>query len=316
MRILLYVMSFFIFSAENVPMAKRPFKFENYSRHEKYPNLQTRCHIVEKKNGFVDYIKDKYSGFQESKLSRLNGETGLDKLKKQIKLTIVEDRRGQNEEILLPTLLKLLNAIPDTIIIRGGIIYTEADSIVSAIDITETISEQPTDKSINLSKNMFSRLPYNHRVSEVLKYGDVEFVIMDSSDLYAFYKCEHPPCVKKYLLRCTLRLHTKEKMNNFVEYLTPILDENLQQELKTNSNVQFELHFSYICKFFSPLQVFLNNNILQYKILNFTVSGYQLTKSTLSTECIGLTYCLQHQTINNYDPSLKEYFLYEFDVQK
>ncbi|XP_075236750.1 uncharacterized protein LOC142333458 isoform X34 [Lycorma delicatula] len=401
MRIIIYVMSFFIFSVENAYNENRLFISEKYSQHKKYPNLQARCKSLEndefaKKEFKQSYIKYMYDDVQVSCLSGLFRENKLDKLKEHIyysnsvvRLTIFEERLGEKEAKLLPTLLQLLDVIPDKIIIKGGIIYTEADSIVSGIDITETISSD-TNSNEKTYTNISTRLPCDPKFPETSNYADLEYVmppepngyadleyvmppepngyadleyvmppdpngyadleyvmppepngyadleyvIMDNTVIYAYYKCgsslekqkfqlrdeeTEKKIIKKVEIQCTLRLNTETVMNNFVEDLTPVLSVNEEKSLLQylfTSYIQFELRFSYICKFVSPLQTFVNKNILQYKILNFTVGGYQLTKFLFLTKCIGLTYCLQHQHIDNYVSSLNDHFLYEFDVQK
>ncbi|XP_075236638.1 uncharacterized protein LOC142333432 isoform X15 [Lycorma delicatula] len=294
MRIIIYVMSFFMISAEKANDEKELFKSEKYSRHEKYPNLQNSCNKAEGKNGFLG----------------LFGETALDKLKKQIK---------------------------------KGKIYTETDSIVSGIDITETISTDDT----NTNKQTYTYIPtrlecdsrsatqstssdVKHVVApETSKYDDLEYVIMEGSYIYGYYECEtkqkkmkfqlsdaetEEKIIKKIDISCTLRLKPTTTMDKFFTDLLPTLSTNEKDSLKKlyNSYVQFELRFSYICKFVSPLQTFVNKNILQYKILNFTVNGYQLKKFKFSPQCIGLTYCLKHLNTKEYVSNLEEYFLYKF----
>ncbi|XP_075235826.1 uncharacterized protein LOC142332969 isoform X18 [Lycorma delicatula] len=447
MRIIIYVMSFFIISAEEANDEKEIFTPETYVHHEKYPKLQARCHAVHWNKGYADYIKGLYHDFNIHWILSIFGETNLDKLKKHkyyendvIQLKVYEKFSGEKVNTLLPTLVRLLDAIPDKIIIKEGIIYTEADSIISGIDITEiistndpnsddgtvsndttnsnnatistyttnskdatvsnyttnsndakvstdttnsndaTVSNDTTnsndatvstdttnsnDTTVSTETTNSNDLTYTDipttmlcysRSVETIKYGDFEYVmppqpngyadlqyvIMDGTSLFTSYKCkpwlhdkkndlsETPPIeatfdlrdeetennlIKKIDMRCTLRLNTRTVMNNFVEDLTPVLtviEEKLLENWLT-ANVPFELRFSYICKFVSPLQTFVNKNILQYKILNFTVSGYQLRKLIFSTQCIGLTYCLQHQHIDNYVSSLEDHFLYKFD---
>ncbi|XP_075235957.1 uncharacterized protein LOC142333042 isoform X10 [Lycorma delicatula] len=323
MRIIIYVMSFFIFSVENAYNENRLNTdiSKLYRQHEKYQNLQTRCLSVKQNKGFEDYIKGMYIGIHDSYLSGCIGETNLDKLRKHtyyendvIQLKIFEERRNEKQNELLPTLLQLLDAIPGTL---------TADSIVSGIDITET-------------------LPCDTRNPET-NYGSLQYVIMDNTVIYAYYKCgttmqkikfqlsdeeNEKKIFKKIDTLCSLRLNIKEMKNDFFDQLTPILNRDEERSMK--KLLQFELQFSYICKFVSPvsihlfkctyvaikngkainLQVFENKKILQYKILNFTVSGYQL-----KSKCVGLTYCLQHLNINNYDFPFEEHFLTKFVVK-
>ncbi|XP_075236639.1 uncharacterized protein LOC142333432 isoform X16 [Lycorma delicatula] len=288
MRIIIYVMSFFMISAEKANDEKELFKSEKYSRHEKYPNLQNSCNKAEGKNGFLG----KY----------------------------------YNEDV-----------------IKKGKIYTETDSIVSGIDITETISTDDT----NTNKQTYTYIPtrlecdsrsatqstssdVKHVVApETSKYDDLEYVIMEGSYIYGYYECEtkqkkmkfqlsdaetEEKIIKKIDISCTLRLKPTTTMDKFFTDLLPTLSTNEKDSLKKlyNSYVQFELRFSYICKFVSPLQTFVNKNILQYKILNFTVNGYQLKKFKFSPQCIGLTYCLKHLNTKEYVSNLEEYFLYKF----
>ncbi|XP_075235949.1 uncharacterized protein LOC142333042 isoform X3 [Lycorma delicatula] len=344
MRIIIYVMSFFIFSVENAYNENRLNTdiSKLYRQHEKYQNLQTRCLSVKQNKGFEDYIKGMYIGIHDSYLSGCIGETNLDKLRKHtyyendvIQLKIFEERRNEKQNELLPTLLQLLDAIPGTL--------TRADSIVSGIDITETIPA-PTNKNSHIQTytNIPSRLPCDTRNPET-NYGSLQYVIMDNTVIYAYYKCgttmqkikfqlsdeeNEKKIFKKIDTLCSLRLNIKEMKNDFFDQLTPILNRDEERSMK--KLLQFELQFSYICKFVSPvsihlfkctyvaikngkainLQVFENKKILQYKILNFTVSGYQL-----KSKCVGLTYCLQHLNINNYDFPFEEHFLTKFVVK-
>ncbi|XP_075236634.1 uncharacterized protein LOC142333432 isoform X11 [Lycorma delicatula] len=304
MRIIIYVMSFFMISAEKANDEKELFKSEKYSRHEKYPNLQNSCNKAEGKNGFLGSIKGKYDSNNSSCLSG----------------------KYYNEDV-----------------IKKGKIYTETDSIVSGIDITETISTDDT----NTNKQTYTYIPtrlecdsrsatqstssdVKHVVApETSKYDDLEYVIMEGSYIYGYYECEtkqkkmkfqlsdaetEEKIIKKIDISCTLRLKPTTTMDKFFTDLLPTLSTNEKDSLKKlyNSYVQFELRFSYICKFVSPLQTFVNKNILQYKILNFTVNGYQLKKFKFSPQCIGLTYCLKHLNTKEYVSNLEEYFLYKF----
>ncbi|XP_075235694.1 uncharacterized protein LOC142332888 [Lycorma delicatula] len=351
MRILLYVMSFFIFSVENVPLNKWPFVSTKFNECRKYPNLQTRCTSIENKNGFVDYVKGMYKKLQFTSIKEYIKTVKLEKLKKHkyfekdvIQLTIFEEHLGEKEVKFLSPILKLLNAIPDTIIIKKGIIYTKAVSIVSGIDVTETISTDATNSNQEIiptdaknsnkktSVDISSRVLSNARSPKTSKYGSLEYVIMDHMDIYAYSRGKswlqnkknklrnsetEKEIYKKIEIPCTLRLNTRSTVNNFFNRLTPILNVNEESWLKfeADSKVQFELQFSYICKFISPLQVFSNNNILQYKILNFTVSGYHFKKiKECKSKFFGLTYCLQHQNIDNYDYDLEDNFLYNFNL--
>ncbi|XP_075236635.1 uncharacterized protein LOC142333432 isoform X12 [Lycorma delicatula] len=304
MRIIIYVMSFFMISAEKANDEKELFKSEKYSRHEKYPNLQNSCNKAEGKNGFLGSIKGKYDSNNSSCLSGLFGETALDKLKKH---------KYYNEDV-----------------IKKGKIYTETDSIVSGIDITETISTDDTNTNKQTSATQSTSSDVKHVVApETSKYDDLEYVIMEGSYIYGYYECEtkqkkmkfqlsdaetEEKIIKKIDISCTLRLKPTTTMDKFFTDLLPTLSTNEKDSLKKlyNSYVQFELRFSYICKFVSPLQTFVNKNILQYKILNFTVNGYQLKKFKFSPQCIGLTYCLKHLNTKEYVSNLEEYFLYKF----
>ncbi|XP_075236698.1 uncharacterized protein LOC142333452 isoform X19 [Lycorma delicatula] len=390
MRIIIYVMSFFIISAEKAYDEKELFRPETYVHHAKYANLQASCDAGVRRKGNTGYIKETYYNIKACWLSGIFGKSKLEKLKNH--------KYYEND------------------LIKKGIIYTVKNSIVSGIDITETIPTAPTTNSNNATytdiptrldcysratekseyadhervmppeKKEYADLEYvmppelngyadleyvmppelneyadleyvmppelneyvdleyvmppeiNEYVDleyvmppEINEYVDLEYVIMDGAEMYAHYRCggslekqkfqlsdeeSEKKIIKKIDMPCTLRLNTRTIMNNFVVNLTPVLstiEENSLIDWFT-SDVPFELRFSYICKFVSPLQTFVNKNILQYKILNFTVSGYQLKKFKFSTQCIGLTYCLQHQHINNYVSNLDEYFLYKFEV--
>ncbi|XP_075236123.1 uncharacterized protein LOC142333100 isoform X2 [Lycorma delicatula] len=297
-----------------------------YIHHEKYPNLQASCQTFEKKSRLENYIKRIYKDIMASYLPENFRKTEVYELIEQILLTMFENYQVENKLQFLPTLLHLLDAIPDAIIIKGGIINTGLNSIVSGIDITETISNKSTDNYTHPYKDISTSLPCNPKAPQTSIYGDVEYVIMDDTYIYAYYKCgklmqkmkfqlsdeeTEKEIIKKIDIQCTLRLRSKEMMKDFFKQLTPIF--NIDEERLKENKLQFELKFSYICKFISPLQVFLNKNIFQYKILNFTVSGYQFIKPTSSKpECLGLTYCLQHQNIRTYETNLEEYFLYKF----
>ncbi|XP_075235766.1 uncharacterized protein LOC142332939 [Lycorma delicatula] len=365
MRIIIYVMSFFIISAEKFCNEKDIFLKTKYVHHEKYANLQARCVAVLWEKGYAGYIREIYLKINVSWISQMLGISKLVKLKNHkyyendlIQLKVYEKYSGEKENVILPTLLPLLDAIPDKIIIKKGIIYTVKNSLVSGIDITETIPTAPTTNSNNATyTDIPTRLDCYSRATEKSKYADhehvmppqpsgyadLEYVIMDGAVMSAHYRCKYwlqdkknelsetssmeiiyglsdeeteKEIIKKIDMPCTLRLNTQTIMNNFVENLTVVLnanEENMYLRLFT-SYVPFELRFSYICKFVSPLQTFVNKNILQYKILNFTVSSYQLKKVKFFTQSIGLTYCLQHQHINNYVSNLDEYFLYKFVV--
>ncbi|XP_075236245.1 uncharacterized protein LOC142333180 isoform X2 [Lycorma delicatula] len=320
MRILLYVMNFFIFGLENAYNGHGIFIPMTYIHHEKYPNLQ------------ASYIKDTYYNFNACWISGLFGETDLDKIKrhkyyedKVIQLKVYEMYPGEKKNKILPTLLHLLDAIPENIVIKRGIINTEADSLVSGIDITETISARPSHSTTY--GNIFTKVLCYSRD----QYADLEFVVMDDTYNYGYYKCgdnltkagfrlsdeeTEKKIIKKIDIPCTLRLNSKDIMNDFFVNLTPLTstDEDKVMQKLFSTYVRFELRFSYICKFVSPLQISSNKNILQYKILNFTVNGYHHKGVLATPECLGLTYCLKHQNAEEYVSDLDEYFLYKIEV--
>ncbi|XP_075236710.1 uncharacterized protein LOC142333452 isoform X31 [Lycorma delicatula] len=335
MRIIIYVMSFFIISAEKAYDEKELFRPETYVHHAKYANLQASCDAGVRRKGNTGYIKETYYNIKACWLSGIFGKSKLEKLKNHkyyendlIRLKVYQKYSGDNENELLSTLLPLLDAIPDKIIIKKGIIYTVKNSIVSGIDITETISATPRPNFSQTYTDISTRLPCDP-MDPNTKYGDVEYVVMDVTNIYAYYRCggrlekqkfqlsdeeSEEKIIKKIDMQCTLRLNIADKRNNFGRRLTPVLSKTQEKLMKKSyiSHVRFQLKFSYICKFVSPLQVFLNKNILQYKILNFTVSGYQFKDFILSMrKCIGLTYCLRHQNIITPDGDFEKYFLYQ-----
>ncbi|XP_075235768.1 uncharacterized protein LOC142332940 isoform X2 [Lycorma delicatula] len=334
MRIIIYVMSFFIISAEKAYDEKELFRPETYVHHAKYANLQASCDAGVTRKGNTGYIKEAYYDFNVSCLSGIFGKSKLAKLKNHkyyendvIQLKIYEKYSGVNGKKLLLTLLSLLDAIPDKIIIKKGIIYTEADSLVSGIDITETISATPSH--LKTYTDISTRLPCDP-MDPNTKYDDIEYVAMDGAVMSAHYRCggslekqkfqlsdeeSEEKIIKKIDMPCTLRLNSKDIMRDFFINLTPLISINEEKVMKKlfSSYLRFELRFSYICKFVSP--VFLNKNILQYKILNFTVSGYQFRENMFSNpKYIGLTYCLRHQIINTLVSNLDYYFLHKFEV--
>ncbi|XP_075236899.1 uncharacterized protein LOC142333517 isoform X1 [Lycorma delicatula] len=324
MLIIIYVMSFFILCAENVPRQRELFKYENYCQKEKYADLQTSCQESDEiDNSYVDYIKEIYEEMEPGCFSSLSEDTDLEQLQKHkyyennlIRLRIYKDGTKRRKQIL-PSLLKLLHLIPDKILIKKGTINTEKKSLISGIDITKTIPhETPSDLTEDMEQ-----------------LGDVEFVTMDSNVVYAYSNSGGVLTVKKFLVSdeekeeeiidktlipCTLRLDTNEGINGFAENLSSIFDKKSKSKFQSIvfKKHQFEMHFSYICKFKfkSSLQVFKYKKINQYKVLNFTVSGYQYYSSVLGNYFIGLTYCLKHQ--HHTDLYLRKYFLYEFTTEK
>ncbi|XP_075235618.1 uncharacterized protein LOC142332850 isoform X2 [Lycorma delicatula] len=330
MYFVIYVTSFFIFSAMNVGVrGYSKFEFAKFVHDEKYPNLEASCKSFGKTEDVLSgYIYEMYNKIKATYFLGFFKDKKIEKLKNHeyynenlIQLTVFQKKCEQKEKKLVPTLLKLLKLIPHKIVIKGGIINTEQKSILSGIDITTTISNDFSSMFKNANTPFSPKIESDSRdymgphfgdIKYVMDYvspyyGDVKYVIMKGHLVEAYY--ERPEeteekIIKKLSIPCILRINSIRSINGNIKYLTPILNDVLEHKLNgfLNKNIQFELDFSYICKFYSPLQVFKNKNIkvLQYKVLNFTISGYQLnTYFSSRTICVGLTYCLNQRIFYN-----------------
>ncbi|XP_075235964.1 uncharacterized protein LOC142333047 isoform X2 [Lycorma delicatula] len=313
MYFVIYVTSFFIFSAMNVGVrGYSTFEVDKYVHHKKYPKLKASCKSFgNTEDTLSGYIYQIYKNIIPTYSLGSIMEKKIQKLKSHnhykydvIQLTVFQKENDKKETTLIPTVLQLLELIPNKIVIKRGIINSEEKSILSGIDITTTIS------------NDFSSMFKNAYLSS---YSDVEYVIMKGNLLKAYYKCNDSTRVMDFSLRpeeteakiikkssipCILRINSIHSMYHNIKYLTPILDKDLKDKLDEflNKKIQFELDFSYICKFHSPLQAFLKqkSKVLQYKVLNFTISGYQLnTYYSSQTSYVGLTYCLNQRIFYN-----------------
>ncbi|XP_075235634.1 uncharacterized protein LOC142332853 isoform X6 [Lycorma delicatula] len=299
MYFVIYVTSFFIFSAMNVGVrGYSKFEVAKYVHHEKYPNLEASCKSFGKtEDALSGYIHEMYNKIKATYFLRCFKNSKLEKLKKHkyyeqnlIQLTVFQKKCEEKEKKLVPTLLKLFKLIPNKIVIKGGIINTISNEFLS------------TFKTVNIP--LSSKIACNSR--------------MKGNLLEAYYKCDgwthvmnfslrpeetEAKIIKKLSIPCILRINSIRSINDNIKYLTPILDDDLEDKLNRflNKNIQFELDFSYICKFYSPLQAFLkqNSKVLQYKVLNFTISGYQLNTYYSRTSCVGLTYCLNQRIFYN-----------------
>ncbi|XP_075235880.1 uncharacterized protein LOC142333001 [Lycorma delicatula] len=355
MIIKIYFMIFFIFIA--VKANEEKYSPSDYNKNEKYKNLQASCQkSVNSEGGFTGYLSELFDKIDNTiDLLGCLKESNLNKLKNHeyykknfIQLSIFENEnkiKGKKKK-LLPTLVKLLGLIPSKIIIKGGIINTPENLMLSGIDITDTISHDSRNEFFITNVPLSSRLPCDDWHPEENDYGDVEFVTMKDYVLIAYFKCPEKwkilgtdtsyemtsktffvrpketevRIIKNTAITCTLRVNKDDNrtvMNN-VLYLSPTLDKNLKDKLKGyfNTHIKFELNFSYICKFVSPLQAFkgANRKIWQYKLLNFTVSGYQLQYFySLQPTCVGLTYCLRHQIINHNEYPVEGSFFHNID---
>ncbi|XP_075235613.1 uncharacterized protein LOC142332849 isoform X2 [Lycorma delicatula] len=340
MIIKIYFMIFFIFIA--VKANEEKYSPSDYNNNEKYKNLQASCQtFVNSEDAFTGYLAWMYKKINDT--NHLLGclkESNLNKLKNHeyykkhlIQLSIFGNENKIKIKKLLPTLVKLLGLIPSKIMIKGGIINTPENAMLSGIDITET--------KVPLS----SRLPCDDWHPEENVYADVEFVTMKDYVLIAYFKCPKKwiisrtdtwygmksktffvrpeetevRIIQKTSIPCTLRVNKGDRaVVNNVLFLSPTLDKNLKDKLNGyfNTHIKFELNFSYICKFVSPLQAFkgANRKIWQYKLLNFTVSGYQLQYFySLQPTCVGLTYCLRHQIINHNEYPVEGSFFHKID---
>ncbi|XP_075235629.1 uncharacterized protein LOC142332853 isoform X2 [Lycorma delicatula] len=324
MYFVIYVTSFFIFSAMNVGVrGYSKFEVAKYVHHEKYPNLEASCKSFGKtEDALSGYIHEMYNKIKATYFLRCFKNSKLEKLKKHkyyeqnlIQLTVFQKKCEEKEKKLVPTLLKLFKLIPNKIVIKGGIINTKKKSILSGIDITTTISNEflSTFKTVNIP--LSSKIACNSRLLFPY-YSDVKYVIMKGNLLEAYYKCDgwthvmnfslrpeetEAKIIKKLSIPCILRINSIRSINDNIKYLTPILDDDLEDKLNRflNKNIQFELDFSYICKFYSPAFLKQNSKVLQYKVLNFTISGYQLNTYYSRTSCVGLTYCLNQRIFYN-----------------
>ncbi|XP_075236907.1 uncharacterized protein LOC142333519 [Lycorma delicatula] len=332
MLIIIYVMSFFILCVENVYRETDLFDYTKFLHTEKYAELQTSCqnsYTFDK--SYARYIKKIYEKMEQN--TGCFGNSNFEKLKKHkyyeknlMQLKIYEDETRESKKVL-PTLLKLLDVIPDKILIKKGIIHTEKTSLISGIDITDTIPhERPSDlQKVHPISTYLPCFDWGSKQS-----GNVKFVTMDSNVVYTHINCGRFLAFKKFPVRpeekeeviigntpipCTLRLNTGD---HFTKNIIPILNQNLTSKIKSfiYKEQQFEIYFSYVCKFISPLQVFKNQKMMQYKVLNFTVTGYHLSSCIFPHAYNDLTYCLKHQTICNtgFD-SEKDFFLYEFTTE-
>ncbi|XP_075236903.1 uncharacterized protein LOC142333518 isoform X2 [Lycorma delicatula] len=326
MLIIIYVMSFFILCAENVYREKDLFDYTKFLHTEKYADLQTSCqNSYTFYKSYASYIKEIYEKMEQN--TRWFGNSNFEKLKKQIQLKIFEDETRESKTVL-PTLLKLLDVIPDKILIKKGIINTEKKSLISGIDITKTIPHDVPNEIIT-GYPISTYLPC-HSWDEKKDYRAVKFVTLDGNYVEAYIDCgrwlafrsfsvsdeeREEVIIDKIPIPCTLRLNTGD---DFRKNIFPILNQNLASKINTvlYSKQQFEIYFSYVCKFISPLQVFKNKEMMQYKVLNFTVTGYHLNSCIFPNAYNGLTYCLQHQInyLKGFE-SEKDFFLYEFTTE-
>ncbi|XP_075235623.1 uncharacterized protein LOC142332852 isoform X3 [Lycorma delicatula] len=332
MIIKIYFMIFFIFIA--VKANEEKYSPSDYNKHGKYKNLQAS--YLSELFDEIDNTIDLLGWLKESNLNKLKNHEYYEK--SLIQLSFFGNENNIKKKKILPTLVKLLGLIPSKIIIKGGIINTPENSMLSGIDITDTISHDSRKEFFIIKAPLSSRLPCDDDwPPEENDYGYVEFVTMKDYVLEAYFNCWYGMksktffvrpeetevrIIKKTAIPCTLRVNKDDRavMNN-VLFLSPTLDKNLKEKLKGyfNTHIKFELNFSYICKFVSPLQAFkgANRKIWQYKLLNFTVSGYQLQYFySLQPTCVGLTYCLKHQIINHNEFPVEGSFFHKIDSAK
>ncbi|XP_075209890.1 uncharacterized protein LOC142317322 [Lycorma delicatula] len=165
-----------------------------------------------------------------------------------------------NRNDFSPALLKLLNKIPQNIMIKGGIIHTKEQSLISGIEVKNlSIYNQNAIRppgTIN-AKKFFTDRPacYISNIPNNTILPKNNYLTMDSTYVSVTYKCnsgiEH-----QYF-----RVSKDYNLQKFVEEndMTCFLYSNNEKDKynykrnttgKVFSGLHFELYFSYTCRFF------------------------------------------------------------------
>ncbi|XP_075209975.1 uncharacterized protein LOC142317362 isoform X2 [Lycorma delicatula] len=305
MRAEIFIFNLLMFKAINAFLV---LKSNEYTECERDETLSCSCESMD--NCVIKDIiptKNLKSAFDLAKISygtRGSDHTSLRELNNHpyfqnnyFKIHLSEDTLV-NRNDFSPALLELFNKIPQTIMIKGGIIHTKEQSLISGINVKEF--KFFTDRPICYISNNLNKyfLPNNN------------YITMDCTYVSLTYKCDSG--IKREYFRVSEKYNLQKTVE--VNDMTCFLQSNTKKETdkynykrkktgKVFSGLHFELYFSYTCRLFVQVSVphikFINSAYIPvYQSYSFTISGYHL-KSVNCHQITGLTYLVTQKPINN-----------------
>ncbi|XP_075209964.1 uncharacterized protein LOC142317360 isoform X1 [Lycorma delicatula] len=326
MRAKILIFNLMMFNAINALLKLNPDEYTECTRDE---TLSYSCES--KENCVTTDVKptknDFFGNLKASIFTWRSDYNSLQKLNNHFKIYLFEDTMANRNEIT-PTLHELFNKIPQTIMIKGGIIHTKGKSLISGINVKDLSIDndnaiRPQDK-INKSiilkevpqckskRNPNSLEPEFRYLTSPYIHVTFQraFITMDSTYVSVTYKCNSGIKRKYYRISEDYNLQDTVEVND----MTCFLQSNTQNETdKYNyirntkdtvfSGLHFEIYFSYICRLFVPVPVpsyypIDPYNMPVYQSYRFTISGYHL-KSENSHQITGLRYLVTQTPINN-----------------
>ncbi|XP_075209966.1 uncharacterized protein LOC142317360 isoform X3 [Lycorma delicatula] len=219
-----------------------------------------------------------------------------------------------NRNDFSPALLKLLNKIPQNIMIKEGIIHTKGKSLISGIKVKDlsiknkpgeySPYELPKDRTLNVAPRCNRKeCQYSFHTPKR------SFITLDCSYIYVTSECDSG--IKREYFRVSedYNLQNTVEKNDMTCFLYSNNEKdkyNYQQNTTGEkfSGLHFELYFSYTCRLFVRLPIYSFEPNGEYSIIplyqsyRFTVGGYDL-KSENSHQITGLTYLVTQTPINN-----------------
>ncbi|XP_075209983.1 uncharacterized protein LOC142317365 isoform X2 [Lycorma delicatula] len=312
MRAKIFIFNLLMFKAINAFLQLNP---NEYTECETDETISYSCESMD--NCVIKDIiptQNLKSAFDLAKISygtRNKYNISLQYLNDHFKIYLSEDTLV-NRNDFSPALLKLLNKIPQNIMIKGGIIHTKGKSLISGIGVKNLSNYSQNAISppgtINTNK-FFTDRPLCYIKNNPNNYflPKNNYITMDRIYVSVTYKCNSG------IIREYFRVSQEYNLQNTVEVndMTCFLQSNKKKETdkynykrnttgKGFSGLHFELYFSYTCRFFVQTSVphvrFINfANMPVYISYRFTISGYHLN----SHQIIDLTYLVIQRPINN-----------------
>ncbi|XP_075231293.1 uncharacterized protein LOC142330108 isoform X7 [Lycorma delicatula] len=295
-----------MFNSINALLELKPSEYTECTRDETLscscPSMND-CEIKEIKPTM--YLEDLFGSRALSWLTSSSDRTSLEYLKdhkyfksNSFKIELFEDT-FKNRIDIIPTLLKLLNKIPENIMIKGGIIYTKGKSLISGISVKnlstynkDAIKPPHVVKEKNRSRDDIPDRIYVTSDTALLDY----FRVTDYTSLeYA---------VEDNDMNCFLHSNTHNEKDKY-NYIRNMTGEEFKMERKEEekfSGAHFELYFSYICRSsidvhtYNPFSVSVSR-IPVYISYRFTVGSYLKRKH--GHQITGLTYLVTQKPIDN-----------------
>ncbi|XP_075209793.1 uncharacterized protein LOC142317269 [Lycorma delicatula] len=223
----------------------------------------------------------------------------------------------KNHDDIIPVLRELLKKIPKQIMIKGGIIHTKEKSLISGINVknlstynkNSIIPPNSVYEGITLTEVPYC-LPKRYPYDITLPYG--AYITMDSTYVSVTIKCDGFIDQKYFYVSVEYNLENtveKNDMSCFLQSSTPKKPDNFNYIRKTTgkeenfSGLYFELYFSYICRSYVTVPVYITepNNVKSiplYQSYKFTVGGYH-SKSTNRNQITGLRYLVTQKPVNS-----------------